>query len=109
VTTPTTSRIAPITPQTTSRILSKTLEEEVDDIDWDKVDTDSLERDAIASTPGSSQQRPGENNETLQERLLAVSPLATKRKRDDDDTPRVDRTPKRPVTGDDDVSLCRIP
>jgi len=109
--TPTTSRVAPITPQTTSRIISKAPEEEADDIDWDKVDTDSLERDAIASTPGSSQQDTT-NSETLQERLLAVSPLAaTKRKREDDDdnTPKVDRTPKRPVTGDDDVSLTDVP
>jgi len=110
VTTPNASRIAPITPQTSSRIAVTLPEEEADDIDWDKVDADSLERDAIASTPGSSQRTNG-NSETLQDRLLAVSPLAAgKRKRDDvndenDDTPKVDRTPKKPVPGGDDVSL----
>ena len=104
-TTPTAARVAPMTPQTGTRIVRRPSEEE--DIDWDKVDTDELERAAIASTPGSSQSH-GTRAETLQDRLLAVpgSEGVPKRKREEEDTPRaVDRTPKRATTGGEDVSL----
>lgn len=70
----------PQTPQTPSRSAAVL----VGEIDWDKVDTDSLEREAIASTPGSSQSTPA------QSRLLAAVEDGLKRKRQDDE-----ETPKR--------------
>jgi len=53
-TTPTIPRISdqPITPQTGPVEISA---EDDEEIDWEKVDTDNLEREAILSTPGSSQ------------------------------------------------------
>lgn len=88
-----------------------------DEIDWDKVDTDELEHQAILSTPGSSQKASGSGSGSqdtpARERLraaveegvskrgtvetpsrerlrLAVEEGTGKRKRDDDD-----QTPKR--------------
>lgn len=119
-TTPTANRISnlPITPQTgvrDTRIERKDSDEGSDEIDWEKVDTDSLERDAIASTPGSSQRQSGPSGTpTLREKLAQVanntpggrrgeseSLESVKRKREEDD---VDKTPKRAVRDAEDVS-----
>ena len=48
-----------MTPQT------GTGDEEDGEIEWEKVDTDELEREAIASTPGSSQRTDQEGTMTL--------------------------------------------
>jgi hypothetical protein len=97
-----------MTPQTGARVDRRPSDEE--DIDWDKVDTDELERAAIASTPGSSQSQ-GNRTDTLQDRLSAVSgsESVAKRKREEEDTPRAaDRTPKRATTGGVDVSSSMV-
>jgi hypothetical protein len=72
----------------------KAAEPVIDEIDWDKVDTDELENQAILSTPGSSQQAsqgqtPGSTS--FQDRLrAAVDDGVNKRKREDEE-----QTPKR--------------
>lgn len=100
-TTPIPSRIVavPITPRTgpTANIIG----DEDEEIDWEKVDTDDLEREAIASTPASSQRtdqgepgslgRPGTQT-SFADRLRAEEYNSGKRKRDEDSC---DMTPKR--------------
>jgi len=105
--------VKPVPPPKTSA------EPEVDEIDWDKVDTDDLETQAIMSTPGSSQrasqQTPQQTPKTapapasvpgsasFQDRLrAAVDDGVNKRKRDDEE-----QTPKRAKVDADDVS-CRL-
>lgn len=92
-TTPTTRRIAaqPITPQTRPVVL----EDEDGEIDWEKVDTDDLERDAIASTPGSSQKTiDGESQrvESFSDRLREVTKEELGKRKRDDTTPRANAT-----------------
>jgi hypothetical protein len=80
----------------------KASEPVVDEIDWDKVDTDDLETQAILSTPGSSQQAsqtPRSGSTSFQDRLrAAVDDGVNKRKREDEE-----QTPKR-ARLDDEVS-----
>jgi hypothetical protein len=84
----------------------------VDEIDWDKVDTDDLETQAILSTPGSSQRAsqqtpktapvPAPGSASFQDRLrAAVDEGVSKRKRDDEE-----QTPKRARVDPDEVSSC---
>jgi hypothetical protein len=86
-------------------------EPEVDEIDWDKVDTDDLETQAILSTPGSSQRAsqqtpktvpaPAPGSASFQDRLrAAVDDGVNKRKRDDEE-----QTPKRARVDADEVSF----
>ena len=100
--------------KTTSASRSRPVEI-ADEIDWDKVDTDELEHQAILSTPGSSQKASGSGSQDTparerlraaveegvnkrgiaetpsRERLrAAVEEGSGKRKREDDD-----QTPKR--------------
>jgi hypothetical protein len=101
---------------TPSKHTSKPIEV-VDEIDWDKVDTDELEHQAILSTPGSSQKASGSGigsqdtpararlraavEEGASKRTITETPSrerlraaleegASKRKREDED-----ETPKR--------------
>ena len=103
------------TPQTTRtpiKTAPKAAEPVVDEIDWDKVDTDDLETQAILSTPGSSQQAsqtPGQTPKTgstsFQDRLrAAVDDGVNKRNRDDEE-----QTPKRARIDPDEVSHMNIP
>ncbi|ORY32854.1 hypothetical protein BCR39DRAFT_522143 [Naematelia encephala] len=82
-TTPTSLRAtrAPLTPQTTVK------EGSTDEIDWDQVDTDGLEAEAIASTPSSSQRTDGQS---FNERLRSVGASTAKRRRSEEgeQTPR---------------------
>lgn len=85
-------------PQTPSRVKPATVMsappaatsgDSEDDIDWSQVDTQKLEQEAIASTPGSSQaSQPTPHVTPFQSRLLSVASEGLKRKREDDDTPR---------------------
>ncbi|KAK1924082.1 hypothetical protein DB88DRAFT_489035 [Papiliotrema laurentii] len=124
VSTPTAGRtMVPMTPETHSKLsISRdydvgdgaAIQEETEEIDWDKVDTDSLERDAIASTPGSSQLLSQQSllaandTTTLQQRLMSVAKETPsraegsegKRKREVEDDR--DKTPKRPVVDTED-------
>lgn len=102
-------------PKTSSKSESIEILEDEDGIDWDKVDTDELEHQAILSTPGSSQRASGSGfgsqDTPARERLraavaegagkrggetpsrdrlrAAVEEGMSKRKREDDDqTPR---------------------
>ncbi|WVQ67255.1 uncharacterized protein L199_005450 [Kwoniella botswanensis] len=80
-------------------------EDEMEEIDWDKVDAEEIEREAIASTPGSSQlvaseQTPSSTTPSkgisFNDRLKnAVDEGLGKRRRDEEDSQEVDRTPKR--------------
>jgi hypothetical protein len=130
VSTPTAGRtMVPMTPETHSKLsISRdydvgdgaAIQEETEEIDWDKVDTDSLERDAIASTPGSSQLLSQQSllaandTTTLQQRLMSVAKETPsraegsegKRKREVEDDR--DKTPKRPVVDTEDVSGTSI-
>jgi hypothetical protein len=89
---------------------SRNAEPIIDEIDWDKVDTDDLENQAILSTPGSSQrasqqtpktaQAPTPGSASFQDRLrAAVDDGVNKRKRDDEE-----QTPKRARVDPDEVS-----
>lgn len=82
----------------------------MDEIDWDKVDTDDLETQAILSTPGSSQHAnqqtpkaaptPVPGSASFQDRLrAAVDDGVNKRKREDEV-----QTPKRARADTDEVS-----
>ena len=93
---------------------SKNAEPEVDEIDWDKVDTDDLETQAILSTPGSSQRAsqqtpkaaptPAPGSGSFQDRLrAAVDDGVNKRKRDDEE-----QTPKRARVDADEVSFNQV-
>lgn len=70
--------------------------DEIEELDWDKVDTEEMERDAIASTPKSSQKSDLSNTlpdavggTSFQDRLKAVAGDAEKkRKREDSETPK---------------------
>ncbi|WWC89163.1 uncharacterized protein L201_004081 [Kwoniella dendrophila CBS 6074] len=82
-----------------------TEEDEMEEIDWDKVDAEEIEREAIASTPGSSQRTTSQQTPTsitpsggvsFTDRLKnAVDDGLGKRRREDEDSQEVDRTPKR--------------
>jgi hypothetical protein len=80
----------------TSRRVVKSVDP--DEIDWEQIDTDELEREAIASTPGSQRtETPRSAPSTRQEQSFseklreAVDDGTGKRKREDD----VGTTPKR--------------
>lgn len=108
--TPTVSRLAGrsgmITPQTGSRAPVEDEEQAADDIAWDKVDTDTLEADAIASTPASSQKvvesielpalRGESSLESFADRLRSAQDGTSKRKRDEEDSAV---TPRRALQG----------
>ncbi|BEJ16341.1 hypothetical protein CspHIS471_0509460 [Cutaneotrichosporon sp. HIS471] len=64
---------------------------EDDDIDWESLDVDELERDAVTRTPKSSQSQ-SERGMGVQARLEAVSPLVKRKLSDEGDD---ERTPKR--------------
>ena len=89
-TTPMTQRIPaqPITPQTKTVVH----EDEDGEIDWDKVDTNNLEREAIASTPGSSQMTIQEDSsqwaESFSDRLRDVTVDGRGKRKREDTTPR---------------------
>ncbi|KAI9639375.1 uncharacterized protein MKK02DRAFT_39675 [Dioszegia hungarica] len=84
---PTPSRPPPSRPTPSRAPLSQPLPE----IDWDQVDTDDLERQAIASTPGSSQPSQSNSGTPFQNRLQAMAEDTRKRKREDEETPRRER------------------
>lgn len=66
----------------------------IDEIDWDKVDTDELEHQAILSTPGSSQRASGSGSQDTpaRERLrAAVEEGVSGSKRGAQDTPSRER------------------
>lgn len=65
-------------------------EEDVDGIDWNKVNTDDLEHQAILSTPGSSQAA-AQDSPTRARLRAAVDAGLKKREHEDDET----QTPKR--------------
>lgn len=107
-----TTLVTPTKPKPISKPESIDTLEDEDGIDWDKVDTDELEHQAILSTPGSSQRASGNQDTPARERLraaveegaskrgtetpsrerlrAAVEEGVSKRKREDDDV-----TPKR--------------
>ena len=76
-----------MTPVTTGK-----QDDEDGEIDWEQVDTDGIEREAIASTPGSSQRSAvavGASISTLEgnslsERMRTVIKDGAKRKREDE-------------------------
>ncbi|WWC70158.1 uncharacterized protein I206_104105 [Kwoniella pini CBS 10737] len=79
-------------------------EDEMEEIDWDKVDAENLERDAIASTPASSQHTASQqtpNSASLggvisfADRLMNAADDGLGKRRREDDSTEVDRTPKR--------------
>jgi hypothetical protein len=84
-------------PAPVTRALSES--DDIVELDWAKVDTDEMEREAIASTPGSSQRTEKSSatpslttGTSFQERLKAVTEESgLKRKREEDE-----ETPKRP-------------
>nr|XP_019046501.1 hypothetical protein I302_05251 [Kwoniella bestiolae CBS 10118]OCF25431.1 hypothetical protein I302_05251 [Kwoniella bestiolae CBS 10118] len=80
-------------------------EDEMEEIDWDKVDAEEIEREAIASTPASSQPTASQQTPSsitpskgisFNDRLKnAVDDGLGKRRREEEDSQEVDRTPKR--------------
>jgi hypothetical protein len=84
----------PISKTPSTLTIGRGPEPEVEEIDWDKVDTDDLETQAIMSTPGSSQQASqGQTpkSTSFQDRLrAAVDDGMGKRNREDEE-----QTPKR--------------
>ncbi|KAK8864551.1 hypothetical protein IAR55_001801 [Kwoniella newhampshirensis] len=112
--TPTAVRVIPRAPPPDTDILTLDSDgDELEEIDWGKVDADEIEREAIASTPGSTQrtntstqaQIPtpstgGRGGVTFSERLKeAVEDGLGKRKLDDseDEGQNLERTPKRAI------------
>lgn len=83
-----------------------------DEIDWEQVDTDDLEREAIASTPGSSQRTASQSQtpiaapgSTYRERMrAAVEDGLGKRKREEEDDAA---TPKRSLEDVSDTARDR--
>nr|XP_019003163.1 uncharacterized protein I203_04200 [Kwoniella mangroviensis CBS 8507]OCF66624.1 hypothetical protein I203_04200 [Kwoniella mangroviensis CBS 8507] len=75
-------------------------EDEMEEIDWDKVDAEEIEREAIASTPGSSQltasQQTPSKGISFNDRLKnAADEGLGKRRRDEEGLQEMNRTPKR--------------
>lgn len=93
-------RAGPSTERPTAAVRQSSISD--DEIDWDQVDTDDLEREAIASTPGSSQRTASQSQtpvaapgSSYRERMkAAVEDGLGKRKREEED---VGTTPKRPT------------
>ncbi|WWC62146.1 uncharacterized protein I303_104737 [Kwoniella dejecticola CBS 10117] len=80
--------------------------DEMEEIDWDKVDTEDLEREAIASTPASSQPTASQQypnaatpgaGVSFKERLMNAAEDGLGKRRREEETLDVERTPKRSV------------
>ncbi|WRT66535.1 uncharacterized protein IL334_003494 [Kwoniella shivajii] len=84
-------------------------EDEMEEIDWNKVDTDEIEREAIASTPGSSQRtinpNPSQNQLTpggttsftdrLRNAVVEDGSNNKRQRTEEDDLQSQERTPKK--------------
>lgn len=92
-----------------------------DEIDWGKVDTDSLERDAIASTPGSSQRLQslsgeiGTDTTTLQEKLRDIASetptrgdMSNGKRKRDEEPGDLEKTPKRALVDASEVRIALL-